>query len=1033
MFKQVAQVLLSLSFLIGISSAQTLLDPSQILPSSNSGYVLTTVDGVTAWHPNGSNPIVATPQFQLLIQPNAGTQQVGGGASPTQNAVTGLLQGIINTDFQATGGGNTNGIANSLTSVLCSNIPCTAITPANSNSTEILSQYGASNNSLDAITGTVVGTDQGGQQTRVYQDPISPGNTSSNAFNYNLYITQSLPSGVNFPNYGKESTFASFLAGGYDEWENTPIGPNFKSNYYYDGIEGYKTTSGQFTARGITITCPGSGDCIAEGDTVQAGGGTSEDLTDEGPAALRPQIFEQPVLIFATATSIDANIITVGGGNYTSHPFVGDEGHIEDWNHSRPSTTDGCIITGNVEQASPTPYIILGNAPGSTCTFGSNWIALATTPFDDPSSYPRGASGTVTVTISTSGIPSGWATSTSGLPSTGVACVSDSAISQVSPDYFEMSPYTVISGTTLSITFQRPHPRAPVISIGAPCGSLFIPNAHVYGTVASIPISGTNHQSLMIVGSVDNKVYIGDSARTASSWRGTSDITEGEVNFETASITSLTRDGAGTVTAVVSGFVPASAPNAILSFSGAIDNSFNTTCPLITIINGQTFTCSMSGSAATTTGGTATFNNAQYTVVQGAKILHAANPATKSIDGVITIYPSNWSIANGDSLVFPHGSFLNINLIPNAISSQTTPRPDYGDTTYGGQGGARITLGGRAGPLTSGLTIVNATPITTYYGHNGTKNIPAAAFSSTGIFKWIGQFEMGDYGGFAFHPGTYGPTATQLPFIFDLTVSGGTAHWQFNPNTGQMRWACTESPLSGDCPLSVNGADLFYSPITQVLQVNIENGGPYAGLWTRWNGVTGAATGVGEAGVNFAPGADPSVLGASLCSMSSNILSVGINGLCGNTGEIDSGTVKIGTSLYLLGVTGSTQCLQAASSGLVSGTGSSCGSGGGSSTTVASAEIVSFSATPTFSVTYNVSRIVLTGNITSFTLGTASDGQDKTLCFKQGSGAYSVTPPANVHGFFILGTTNAGWNCQTFSYDNGDSIWLATGAGVINQ
>ncbi len=102
-------------------------------------------------------------------------------------------------------------------------------------------------------------------------------------------------------------------------------------------------------------------------------------------------------------------------------------------------------------------------------------------------------------------------------------------------------------------------------------------------------------------------------------------------------------------------------------------------------------------------------------------------------------------------------------------------------------------------------------------------------------------------------------------------------------------------------------------------------------------------------------------------------------------------------------------------------------------TSLSGAEVVSFSATPTFSVAYRMSRIVLTGSVTSFALGAGGDGQTKTLCFKQGSGSYTVSPPSNVHGFFTIGTTNGDWNCQSFNYDGADSIWLATTTGVINQ
>jgi lysophospholipase L1-like esterase len=99
----------------------------------------------------------------------------------------------------------------------------------------------------------------------------------------------------------------------------------------------------------------------------------------------------------------------------------------------------------------------------------------------------------------------------------------------------------------------------------------------------------------------------------------------------------------------------------------------------------------------------------------------------------------------------------------------------------------------------------------------------------------------------------------------------------------------------------------------------------------------------------------------------------------------------------------------------------------------ASNETVSFSATPTFSLATRSSIITLTGNITSFTLGAGLDGQAKTLCFVQGSGSYSVTPPANVHGFFTIGTTNANYNCQHFTYLASPAIWVADSTGTINQ
>lgn len=98
-------------------------------------------------------------------------------------------------------------------------------------------------------------------------------------------------------------------------------------------------------------------------------------------------------------------------------------------------------------------------------------------------------------------------------------------------------------------------------------------------------------------------------------------------------------------------------------------------------------------------------------------------------------------------------------------------------------------------------------------------------------------------------------------------------------------------------------------------------------------------------------------------------------------------------------------------------------------------ENLSFSATPTFSTSFTNSRIVLSGNITSFTLGAGTDGQSKCLNFAHDgtSTAYTVTPPANVHGLMTVGSTASKNNVQCFKYFTSDSAWLAHDPGVVNQ
>jgi len=100
----------------------------------------------------------------------------------------------------------------------------------------------------------------------------------------------------------------------------------------------------------------------------------------------------------------------------------------------------------------------------------------------------------------------------------------------------------------------------------------------------------------------------------------------------------------------------------------------------------------------------------------------------------------------------------------------------------------------------------------------------------------------------------------------------------------------------------------------------------------------------------------------------------------------------------------------------------------------ASAETVTFSATPTFSAATRASIITLSGNVTSFTLAVGADGQEKTLEFCQNAtGGYTVAGPSNVHGFFTVGTAASKCSSQHFTYTAAQSAWLADSPGVVNE
>jgi len=97
-------------------------------------------------------------------------------------------------------------------------------------------------------------------------------------------------------------------------------------------------------------------------------------------------------------------------------------------------------------------------------------------------------------------------------------------------------------------------------------------------------------------------------------------------------------------------------------------------------------------------------------------------------------------------------------------------------------------------------------------------------------------------------------------------------------------------------------------------------------------------------------------------------------------------------------------------------------------------EAVTFSSTPTFSVSAGNHRIVLTGNVTSSTLAAGLDGQH--TCFnivQDATGSRTFAWPANVLGGMTVGATASKRNHQCFVYYTADSAWLAESAGVTNQ
>lgn len=103
---------------------------------------------------------------------------------------------------------------------------------------------------------------------------------------------------------------------------------------------------------------------------------------------------------------------------------------------------------------------------------------------------------------------------------------------------------------------------------------------------------------------------------------------------------------------------------------------------------------------------------------------------------------------------------------------------------------------------------------------------------------------------------------------------------------------------------------------------------------------------------------------------------------------------------------------------------------------VDASEVVPSSATPVFSGNASYSEMVLTSNVTMWTIGNGPyAGAQKTICWVQNAaGGYAVSAaPSNLRGFTAVGTTASKSSCQVYKWSASQTAWLATAQGVANQ
>lgn len=146
-----------------------------------------------------------------------------------------------------------------------------------------------------------------------------------------------------------------------------------------------------------------------------------------------------------------------------------------------------------------------------------------------------------------------------------------------------------------------------------------------------------------------------------------------------------------------------------------------------------------------------------------------------------------------------------------------------------------------------------------------------------------------------------------------------------------------------------------------------------------------------------------------------------------------SGLLTIPHGLTVVGalttnIASGTQCVHANSSGVLSGTGMDCGSGGSSNPVTLTT--VSFSATPTFSRSTQIQewQLTLTGNVTGSSLSgqVAADIFIFNICQNSGGG-HTFVPPTGFAQMATISVTANACTKQTFYWDGTNAIAVTPG------
>ena len=718
-------------------------DPTTALQAADKNYV----DGQIAAVASGLNQKVSTlPQAsQTVVQPTG-----------TQLAVNRLNNVEQASQYATT---TSNGIANATASADCAS-GCAVVVDPGYAATEHAAPYTWNSQ-------TQVADQRGGGTFESFLNPAPPETLGLNtAKSIHVASTQSVPAqiaagGANSLISAGLAITEDALAGGSNVFPGTIEAnvPYFKTTYSALSATGTNYTIGQHILFGEQQDCYGVGDCLMGGMYMRASGGF-RDHTDEASHPFDLQIAEDSRVFDGTcASGCSAGSTLVQIAPTANGGTQGEGRYLLDTTPSKTITT-GTLIGGSTSGRHPAASFTGTSFPVST---------LLETAQSIPTQATNIQPGTVSVAITASGAPTGYATNTAALlTSSGVACVSDAQSPGVEPTNFETAAYSIVDASHLQLTLVRPHASGATIAVGGLCG---------YGLEQTVDTINGIRQVFPVIASTASNGLIYAGGQSALVGQTAAQSAYANLNLV---IASIARTG-NLVTVTTAGNLPEDVSGLTMTVQGVTDASYNGSFA-VTTIGPNSLTYASSGANSSSAGGTVSLVTGSFVLYPMAEALSVFNTTTKAVDGQMTLAANTVPWAAGDAVEMPH--YFQEQIYPDTeYITQYTPRPTRTQT-------AGITYQGTLGPGVSGWVIYNTVPASNYFGNGGTHAVPFAGMGVQGIWDRSLDLQAGESTAIAVHCNSHGCNKWNSAYdLFTMDTGVGQDHMNYSPETSTLNFS----------------------------------------------------------------------------------------------------------------------------------------------------------------------------------------------------------------------------------------------------